>query len=60
VHCVPFRTLTLLVGWQEEHLVHKNMFHKSPESSRKKVDEENWSENWLSMFTWKKTAIKVK
>jgi len=29
-----------------------------PNVFQKKVDEENWSENWLSMFTWKKQPLK--
>jgi len=54
-----FITLTLLVGWQEEHASHKkahDIYHQR--SLPEEVEDENREGTAYSRFTWK-TAVKT-
>jgi len=52
---VPFSGLTLMVGWQEEHLYReKASFHLIPRGSLpEKMEEKDPSGTSGSRFTWK-------
>ena len=55
---VPFSTMTLMAGWQEEHLVHKNLIQRG--SLLEQVEKEDLRKSWLTQVHLEKWPLNAR